>query len=74
EERRLSAVEALARAHEALGEHEQAVRALHPAAVANPLREGLIAALMLALYRSGRQSDAIAWFHRTRQLLDDDLG
>ncbi|MBI0294358.1 winged helix-turn-helix domain-containing protein [Streptomyces sp. PRKS01-29] len=74
EERRLSAVEALARAHEGLGEHEQAVRALHPAAVANPLREGLIAALMLALYRSGRQSDAIAWFHRTRQLLDDDLG
>ncbi|WP_344316471.1 AfsR/SARP family transcriptional regulator, partial [Streptomyces javensis] len=74
EERRLSAVESLARAHEGLGEHEQAVRALHPAAVANPLREGLIAALMLALYRSGRQSDAIAWFHRTRQLLDDDLG
>ncbi|EXU63363.1 SARP family transcriptional regulator [Streptomyces sp. PRh5] len=74
EERRLSAVEALARAHEGLGEHEEAVRALHPAAVANPLREGLIAALMLALYRSGRQSDAIAWFHRTRQLLDDDLG
>ncbi|WP_445515480.1 BTAD domain-containing putative transcriptional regulator [Streptomyces sp. NEAU-174] len=74
EERRLSAVEALARAHEGLGEYEEAVRALHPAAVANPLREGLIAALMLALYRSGRQSDAIAWFHRTRQLLDDDLG
>ncbi|GAA1066326.1 MULTISPECIES: AfsR/SARP family transcriptional regulator [Streptomyces violaceusniger group] len=74
EERRLSAVEALARAHGGLGEHEEAVRALHPAAVANPLREGLIAALMLALYRSGRQSDAIAWFHRTRQLLDDDLG
>lgn len=74
EERRLSAVEALARAHKALGEHEEAVRALHPAAVANPLREGLIAALMLALYRSGRQSDAFAWFHRTRQLLDDDLG
>ncbi|WAP57195.1 AfsR/SARP family transcriptional regulator [Streptomyces sp. S465] len=74
EERRLSAVEALARAYGALGRHEEAVRALHPAAVANPLREGLIAALMLALYRSGRQSDAIAWFHRTRQLLDDDLG
>ena len=45
-----------------------------PAALANPLREGLIAALMLALYRTGRQSDAIAWFHRTRQLLADDLG
>ncbi|WP_435854025.1 BTAD domain-containing putative transcriptional regulator [Streptomyces sparsogenes] len=74
EERRLAAVEALARAHGMLGQYEKAADALHPAAVANPLREGLIADLMLALYRIGRQSDAIAWYHRTRQLLDDDLG
>ncbi|MET7905116.1 BTAD domain-containing putative transcriptional regulator [Streptomyces sp. NPDC005355] len=74
EERRLTAVEALARAHEALGEYERAAGVLHPSALANPLREGLIAALMLVLYRTGRQSDAISWFHRTRQLLADDLG
>lgn len=74
EERRLTAVEALARAHGALGEYERAAGVLHPAALANPLREGLIAALMLVLYRTGRQSDAIGWFHRTRQLLADDLG
>ncbi|MES4907047.1 MULTISPECIES: BTAD domain-containing putative transcriptional regulator [unclassified Streptomyces] len=74
EERRLTAVEALARAHGALGQYEKAADVLHPVAVANPLREGLIAALMLALYRIGRQSDAIAWYHRTRQLLADDLG
>ncbi|ADI08584.1 putative AfsR-like transcriptional regulator [Streptomyces bingchenggensis BCW-1] len=74
EERRLAAVEALARAHGALGQYEMAADVLHPAAVANQLREGLIAALMLALYRIGRQSDAIAWYHRTRQLLADDLG
>ncbi|MFD8380353.1 BTAD domain-containing putative transcriptional regulator [Streptomyces sp. NPDC059679] len=74
EERRLAAVEALARAHGALGQYEKAADVLHPAAVANQLREGLIAALMLALYRIGRQSDAIAWYHRTRELLADDLG
>ncbi|MGW2329357.1 BTAD domain-containing putative transcriptional regulator [Streptomyces sp. NPDC001700] len=74
EERRLTAVEALARAHGALGEYEKAAGALHPAALGNPLREGLIAALMLVLYRTGRQSDAIAWFHRTREMLADDLG
>ncbi|MBL1096153.1 AfsR/SARP family transcriptional regulator [Streptomyces coffeae] len=74
EERRLTAVEALARAYGALGEHDRAAGVLHPAALAQPLREGLIADLMLALYRTGRQSDAIAWFHRTRELLADDLG
>ncbi|RNF92642.1 AfsR/SARP family transcriptional regulator, partial [Streptomyces botrytidirepellens] len=74
EERRLTAVEALARAHGALGEYEKAAGVLHPAALGNPLREGLIADLMLVLYRTGRQSDAIAWFHRTREMLADDLG
>ncbi|OIV35924.1 SARP family transcriptional regulator [Mangrovactinospora gilvigrisea] len=74
EERRISAVEALARAYDAKGEHEDAAAVLYDAAVAHPLREGLIAELMLTLYRSGRQSDAIEWFHRTRRLLDEELG
>lgn len=74
EERRLTAVEALARAHGALGEYEQAAAVLYSAAVDNPLREGLIAALMRALYRTGRQSDALEWFHRTRRLLNEELG
>ncbi|MGP3949727.1 BTAD domain-containing putative transcriptional regulator [Streptomyces sp. 7N604] len=74
EERRLAAVEALARAHGALGEHERAAAVLYVEAAANPLREGLVAALMGALYRAGRQSDAINWFHRTRQLLGEELG
>ncbi|MFH9420386.1 BTAD domain-containing putative transcriptional regulator [Streptomyces sp. NPDC017529] len=74
EEQRLTATEALARAHGALGEHEQAAAILYTAAVNNPLREGMVAELMRALFRTGRQSDAMEWFHRTRRLLDEDLG
>ncbi|MFH8404709.1 BTAD domain-containing putative transcriptional regulator [Streptomyces sp. NPDC018019] len=74
EEQRLTATEALARAHGALGEHEQAAAILYTAAVNNPLREGTVAELMQALFRMGRQSDAMEWFHRTRRLLDEELG
>ncbi len=74
EERRLTAVEALGRAHGTLGEHEQAAAILYSAAVNHPLREGLIAELMRALFRTGRQSDALEWFHRTRRLLNEELG
>ncbi|MFI7103790.1 BTAD domain-containing putative transcriptional regulator [Streptomyces sp. NPDC050161] len=74
EERRLTAVEALGRAHGTLGEHEQAAAILYSAAVNHPLREGLIAGLMGALFRTGRQSDALEWFHRTRRLLNEELG
>ncbi|GFE15359.1 hypothetical protein Sgleb_34060 [Streptomyces glebosus] len=74
EERRLTAVEALGRAHGVLGEHEQAAAILYSAAVNHPLREGLIAGLMRALFRTGRQSDALEWFHRTRRLLNEELG
>ncbi|MFE7540060.1 AfsR/SARP family transcriptional regulator [Streptomyces platensis] len=74
EERRLTAVEALGRAHGVLGEHEQAAAMLYSAAVNHPLREGLIAGLMRALFRTGRQSDALEWFHRTRRLLNEELG
>ncbi|MFF8789017.1 BTAD domain-containing putative transcriptional regulator [Streptomyces sp. NPDC015125] len=74
EERRLTAVEALGRAHGALGEHEQAAAILYSAAVNHPLREGLIAGLMRALFHTGRQSDALEWFHRTRRLLNEELG
>ncbi|KAA6220852.1 SARP family transcriptional regulator [Streptomyces albofaciens JCM 4342] len=74
EEQRLTATEALARAHSALGEHEQAAAVLYTAAVNNPLREGMVADLMQALFRTGRQSDAMEWYHRTRRLLDEELG
>ncbi|MFE0699517.1 BTAD domain-containing putative transcriptional regulator [Streptomyces sp. NPDC058872] len=74
EEMRLASVEALAGAYGELGEHGRAAAVLRTEAVAHPLRESLAAALMLALARSGRQSDAIDWYHRTRRLLAEELG
>ncbi|MFJ7207186.1 BTAD domain-containing putative transcriptional regulator [Streptomyces sp. NPDC098789] len=74
EELRLTAVEELADAHAALGEHATAAAALRAEAVAHPMREPLIAALMRALGGAGRQADALHWFHRTRRLLADQLG
>ncbi|MEU9295789.1 BTAD domain-containing putative transcriptional regulator [Streptomyces sp. NPDC048266] len=74
EEMRLASVEALAEAYGKLGEHGRAAAVLRTEAVAHPLRESLAAALMLALGRSGRQSDAIDWYHRTRRLLAEELG
>ncbi|WP_338698522.1 AfsR/SARP family transcriptional regulator [Streptomyces sp. Q6] len=74
EEARLSAVEQLARAYGESGSHVRAAALLHTEAVAHPMREPLAAALMRALYRSGRQSDAIDQYHRTRTLLAEELG
>ncbi|MER5730598.1 BTAD domain-containing putative transcriptional regulator [Streptomyces sp. NPDC002138] len=74
EELRLTAVEELAGAHALLGEHGAAAAVLRAEAVAHPLREPLIAALMRVLGGAGRQSDALYWFHRTRRLLADQLG
>lgn len=74
EESRTAAVEQLAHAHTALGEHDRAAAVLRTEAVVHPMREPLAASLMTALYRAGRQSEALAWFHRTRRLLVDELG
>lgn len=74
EESRLATVEQLARSYAVLGEHHRAAAVLRAEAVAHPMRESLAAALMTALYRSGRQSEALDWFHRTRRLLADELG
>ncbi|MFE3558518.1 BTAD domain-containing putative transcriptional regulator [Streptomyces sp. NPDC059193] len=74
EELRLAAVEQLAVRYVHLGEHAGAVTVLRAEALAHPLRESLSAALMGALQRAGRRSEALDWFHRTRRLLADELG
>ncbi|MGW1534327.1 BTAD domain-containing putative transcriptional regulator [Streptomyces aureus] len=74
EESRLAAVEQLARGYTTLGEHDRAAAVLRAEAVVHPMREPLAASLMTALYRAGRQSEALDWFHRTRRLLVDELG
>ncbi|MBW5424900.1 AfsR family transcriptional regulator, partial [Streptomyces sp. BG9H] len=74
EELRLASVESLAGAYTRLGEHARAAAVLRAEASAHPLRESLSAALMRALQRAGRRTEALDWFHRTRRVLADELG
>ena len=67
EEERISSDLALGRHHEVIGELESLT-------TADPLRERLWGMLMLALYRSGRQADALAAYTRARDLLSEQLG
>jgi DNA-binding SARP family transcriptional activator/tetratricopeptide (TPR) repeat protein len=57
-----------------LGRHGALIGELSEAAVAHPADERVIGQLMLALYRSGRQADALRWFDRTRRHLADEYG
>ncbi|HZA73273.1 MAG TPA: BTAD domain-containing putative transcriptional regulator, partial [Propionibacteriaceae bacterium] len=74
EELRLAAVEERIDLALNSGRHGDLVDELEILATANPLRERLHAQLMLALYRSGRQADALAIFRRLQRTLDDELG
>src|SRR5918911_1560417 len=58
----------------ALGRHGALVGELERLVAENPFRERLRAQLMLALYRAGRQADALAVYQRTRRALVDELG
>jgi predicted ATPase/DNA-binding SARP family transcriptional activator len=74
EELHAAALEVWLEARLALGEHQE-VAALAEAAVAeHPLQERLWRLLMLALYRSGRQADALRAFQRLRAHLGEELG
>lgn len=73
-EQRLAALEARAEVDLELGAHAGVVAELRDLAAEHPFRERLQATLMLALYRSGRQADALEVFRGTREVLAEELG
>lgn len=74
EEQRLAALEQRIDADLALGEHADLVPELERLVREQPLRERLRGQLMLALYRGGRQADALEVYRSGRRLLDEELG
>ena len=74
EERRLAALEARIDADLALGRSRELVPELEALVAAHPYREELLDQLVLALYRSGRQADALEAHRRGAARLRDELG
>jgi DNA-binding SARP family transcriptional activator/ABC-type branched-subunit amino acid transport system substrate-binding protein len=74
EEGRLAALEQRIEADLELGEHAVLIGELEGLVRDHPLRERLRAQLMLALYRSGRQAEALACYRHARQELIEQLG
>ena len=74
EELRLTLLEEWAEVELALGRHAELVGELEAAVHAQPLRERLRGQLMLALYRSGRQAEALEVYRAGREALVGDLG
>jgi DNA-binding SARP family transcriptional activator/tetratricopeptide (TPR) repeat protein len=71
---RLAAHEELLEARLALGEHTQLLPELEALVAEHPFDERLRGQLMLALYRAGRQTEALELFREARRLLVDELG
>lgn len=74
EELRLSALEERVEADLALGRHAELVAELEGLTAQHPLRGRLRGQLMLALYRSGRQTEALDVYRDARHVLVDELG
>jgi DNA-binding SARP family transcriptional activator len=74
EEIRIAAVELRIDADLVLGRHHELVGELEALVAAQPLREGLRRNLMTALYRSGRQAEALDAYQHARRALVDELG
>jgi DNA-binding SARP family transcriptional activator len=74
EELRLAAVEQRIEADLALGNHAALIPELETLVREHPARERLRAQLILALYRSGRQTDALASYRAARRALVEELG
>ena len=74
EELRASAAEAAVEADLAAGRHADVIAELDALVAAHPLRERLHAQRMLALYRSGRQAEALAAYRVARATLVEQIG
>ena len=74
EDLRVAALEQLIEAKLALGGHAEVVGQLETLIVEHPYRERLRAQLMLALYRSDRQADALQAYQDARRKLVEELG
>jgi predicted ATPase len=74
EELRLVALEGRLEADLAVGSHAEAAGELERLVSEYPLRERLWRLLMLALYRAGRQADALAAYQRARAIFAGELG
>ncbi|HZD22185.1 MAG TPA: BTAD domain-containing putative transcriptional regulator, partial [Acidimicrobiia bacterium] len=74
EERRLAVLESFIDARLALGHHTDLVSELRALVGQYPMREVFWSQLMMALYRSGRQAEALRFYQRAARLLRDDLG
>ena len=74
EEVRRSAIEDRIEADLVLGRHADCIDELQVLVVAHPFRERLWGMLMLALYRAGRQADALRAFQEARRRLGEELG
>ena len=74
DELRLETLESRIEAELALGRGPELVAELNELVTRHPLRERLVAQLMLALYRAGRQADALGVYRRTRRTLVEELG
>jgi DNA-binding SARP family transcriptional activator len=74
QELRLAVVEDRVEAELEAGRHAELAGELETLAEEHPLRERLRAQLMLALYRAGRQAEALQIYHDTRRVLVEELG
>ncbi|SDO61305.1 DNA-binding transcriptional activator of the SARP family [Lentzea jiangxiensis] len=74
EEKRLAALENCVEAELSLGRHHALIGELHSVVTENPLRERLRGQLMVALYRAGRQPEALEVYRAGRDLFIERLG